>query len=94
MATCIILYYTILYYTILYYTILYYTILYYTNDSVIMTVDYMTMAHTMLVAINEQLINFVYSLLLLFIAYCRLCHVYILCYSEPEHSRLWPSKCA
>ena len=43
-----------------------------------MTVDYMTVAHTMMLApINEQLINFVYSLLLLFIAYCRLCHAYI-----------------
>ena len=32
-----------------------------------MTVDYMTVAHTMLAPINEQLIfNFVYSLLLLF----------------------------
>ena len=29
-----------------------------------MTVDYMTVAHTMLAPINEQLINFVYSLLL------------------------------
>ena len=37
----------------------------------------MTVAHTMLAPINEQLINLVYSLLLLFIAYCRLCHVYI-----------------
>ena len=36
-----------------------------------MTVDYTTVAHTMLAPINEQLINFVYSLLL------RLCHVYI-----------------
>ena len=42
-----------------------------------MTVDCMTVALTMLAPINEQLINFVYSLLLLFIAYCRLCHVYI-----------------
>ena len=42
-----------------------------------MTVDYMTVAHTMLAPVNEQLINFVYSLLLLFIACCRLCHVYI-----------------
>ena len=31
----------------------------------------------MLAPSNEQLINFVYSSLLLFIAYCRLCHVYI-----------------
>ena len=37
----------------------------------------MTVAYTMLAPINEQLINFVYSLLLLFIAYRRLCHVYI-----------------
>ena len=42
-----------------------------------MTVDYMTVAHTMLAPINKQLINFVCSLLLLFMAYCRLCHVYI-----------------
>ena len=42
-----------------------------------MTVDYMTVAHTMLAPINEQLVNFAYSLLPLFIAYCRLCHVYI-----------------
>ena len=32
---------------------------------------------TVLAPINEQLINFVYSLLLLFIVYCILCHVYI-----------------
>ena len=57
-----------------------------------MTVDYMTVADTMLAQINEQLINFVYSLLLLFIAYCRLSCV-LLCYSEPQHSCLWPSKC-
>ena len=37
----------------------------------------MTVAHTMPAPINEQLINFAYSLLLLFIVYCRLCHVYI-----------------
>ena len=37
----------------------------------------MTVAHTVLAPINEQLINFAYSLLLLFITYCRLCHVYI-----------------
>ena len=36
----------------------------------------MTVADIMLTPINEQLITFVYSLLLLFIAYCRLCHVY------------------
>ena len=53
-------------------------LLYYTNDyCVIMTVDYMTMAHTMIAPINEHLINFAYSLLLLCIAYCRLCHVCI-----------------
>ena len=51
---------------------------YYTNDyCIIMTVEYMTVAHTMLAPINEQLINFVYSLLLLFIVHCRLFHVYI-----------------
>ena len=45
------------------------------------TVDYVTVAHTMLAPINEQLINFVYSLLLLFIvmlqtkfAMCILCY--------------------
>ena len=37
----------------------------------------MTAAHITLAPINEQLINFVYSLLHLFISYCRLCHVYI-----------------
>ena len=43
-------------------------LLYYTNNyCIIMTVDYMTVAHTMLAPINEQLINFVYRLLLLFI---------------------------
>ena len=41
-----------------------------------MTVEYMTVADTMLAPFNDQLITFVYSLLLLFIAYCRLCHVY------------------
>ena len=41
-----------------------------------MTVDNMTVADTMLAPINEQLVTFVYSLLLLFIAYYRLCHVY------------------
>ena len=45
-----------------------------------MTVDYnyMTVADTMPVPINKQLITFAYSLLLLFIACytCRLCHVY------------------
>ena len=41
-----------------------------------MTVDYMAVADTMLASINKQLITFVYSLLLSFIAYCRLCHVY------------------
>ena len=62
-----------------------YVLQYYTNDCcIIMTVDYMTVAHTMLAPINEQLINFVYSLLLLFIAYCRLCHVYIVLQWAPD----------
>ena len=68
--------YTILYYTILYYTILYYTILCRWLLYNYMTVDYMTVADTRLAPINEQLITFIYSLLLLFITYCRLCHVY------------------
>ena len=55
-------------------------------------VDYMTVADTMLAPINEQLITsvciafiFVYSLL-------QTLSCVLLCYSEPEHSCLWPSK--
>ena len=41
-----------------------------------MTVDYMTVADTMLDPIDEQLTTLAIACYFCFIAYCRLCHVY------------------
>ena len=61
------------------------------KTTVYMTVDYMTAADTMLAPINEQRITFVHSLHLVYSLLQTLSCV-LLCYSEPENSRLWPSK--
>ena len=60
--------------------------------TVYMTVDYMTVADTILAPINEQLITFVYSFHLCLYSLLQTLSCVLLCYSEPEDSCLWPSK--
>ena len=56
-----------------------------------MTVDYMTVADTILAPINEQLITFVYSFHLCLQPVADFVMCIIVLYNEPEHSCLWPS---